>query len=330
MNQDQIWILILVSFFCGLGGTWVARLFALKFHIVNQPNKIVPQHTKSIAYLGGLGIFVGLATTLVIGHVTQTYILAFPEIRSLWIPSSTFLILGLYDDLNPLSPLPKIILQSGASVLAILCGNILQIFDIYWLDAGLTFFCLVLVINAFNFTDVCDGLVAGLSVIALVFAGFLYPDKQIISLLMMGNCLGFWIFNKPPATIFLGDAGSHVLGFWCIYILIRPFQDWSDGIQNILILGVPIFELIFITIVRINKKLPWWKGSPDHFSLRLQAAGYSKYKTNFLTYITASLLGIIALLLPVLHTTSQYLFLIAVCISAGFIWKWLLRLDTSK
>ncbi len=325
-----MWALLVISFFAGSGGTWCARLLARKFGIVNYPNKIVPQHTRPVAYLGGPGIFVGFATASLFGYVTGFYVPSQQELLALWLPGGVFLLLGLVDDLRPLEPLPKFGLQLGAALLAAFCGNVFGVFDIYWLDFGLSCFVLLFVVNAFNFTDVCDGLVAGLTIIALVCAGFLHPEKQLLSLMMTGSCLGFLLLNKPPATIFLGDAGSHLLGFWCVHILLGPLQEWYVGVQNLLILSVPIFEAVFITAVRIDKGLPWWKGSPDHFSLRLQRMGFSKYQTNLSAWSVACTMGLIALVLPGLARAYQVFLLVLVCALFTVIWKWLLKVDGNQ
>jgi UDP-GlcNAc:undecaprenyl-phosphate/decaprenyl-phosphate GlcNAc-1-phosphate transferase len=321
-------LLIFVSFLAGLSLTWCARLAARTLDIVNHPNKIVPQHTQPIAYLGGIGIFGGVAVTIAIGRMGGLLAPSYPgEILSFWLPSLAFLLLGLFDDLRPLKPLPKFGLQAAAAGLAVYGGNIWLFTDSAWLDYGISFLVLIFAVNAFNFTDVCDGLLSGLAIITLVCAAFLFPEKQHLALVMAAACLGFLCWNRPPATIFLGDAGSHLLAFWCVYLLIRPWSGWEGGVQNILILGVPIFEAVFITCVRLDKGLAWWKGSPDHFSLRLQSMGLSKYQTNLSAWCVALALATAAIVLPGVDAGMQTGLLTLVGIFLVAVWKGLRRAD---
>jgi UDP-GlcNAc:undecaprenyl-phosphate GlcNAc-1-phosphate transferase len=99
----------------------------------------------------------------------------------------------------------------------------------------------------------------------------------------LGACGGFLIVNWPPARIYLGDAGSHLLGY-TLAVMTLPDPASIRVVPGSLLfgpllLGVFLFELSFITTIRLNKGLKWWKGSPDHFALRTQAAGFSKVST---------------------------------------------------
>jgi UDP-GlcNAc:undecaprenyl-phosphate GlcNAc-1-phosphate transferase len=146
-------------------------------------------------------------------------------------------------------------------------------------------------VNATNFTDVCDGLVASLGVVTLLaMALILRPPGAVTYVAASGACAGFFLRNRPPAIIFLGDAGSHLIGFLLA-------AAWLDGTASVdhsgafasgaLVCGVFLFELVFITAVRIWKRLPWWRGSPDHFSLRLQAAGWSRWRVDTVAALVA-------------------------------------------
>jgi UDP-GlcNAc:undecaprenyl-phosphate GlcNAc-1-phosphate transferase len=151
-------------------------------------------------------------------------------------------------------------------------------------------------------TDVCDGLVSGLSVIALLFV-FSRGSEITLPLIAAGALLGFLAFNRPPASIFLGDGGSLLLGFLVAASLIsNPLgnepANWKLVAAGKLAVGVFLFEVALLVYARIRKGLPWWRGSPDHFSLRLQARGLTRWQTDALAWGAAILLCMVAYYLP--------------------------------
>lgn len=284
-----------------VAGTWFARTLALKCGFVSRPNPIVPQHTRPVAYLGGLGVAIGLAMS--VAHVPS----------SLWPPALLFLILGIVDDLRPFRPLHKFLLQCVIAALAVLLG-----FPI------LGFLWILTLVNAVNLTDVCDGLVASICVPLFLGLALLNPGLAAIAVAVAGASLGFLVFNKPPATIFLGDAGSHLLGF--LAAALSPLS-LRLAPSALLIAGVFLFELVFLIIVRTRKGLQWWKGSPDHFALRLQAHGWSKARTVLAAVAAEVLLAAMALVARGMTLVAQLAILVfagMLGLLAGFL---LLRLE---
>ena len=278
----------------GLIGTLFIRTLALKLNIVNKPNPLIPQHTRPIAYLGGLGVALGLTSGLIALYLMDV---ALPGLAIL-LPASLFLIVGIADDLLAFKPLPKFALQAIVAAVAVALGTKATITGLAALDAALSWFWITTLVNAFNFTDVCDGLLGSISAVSFIALALLDPPSAPLALTASAACLGFLFFNRPPATIFLGDAGSHLLGFLAAAItlaFVARGGSSSGGVaasaatspllliaSAILVVAVPLFELSFLTIVRMKKGLPWWKGSPDHFSLRLQAAGFTRTQTDLL------------------------------------------------
>lgn len=168
-------------------------------------------------------------------------------------------------------------------------------------DDAMVVVWLLTLVNAVNLTDVCDGLVASLATVTLAAAAIvLRPHDPSLYLAGSGACAGFLLRNKPPAHIFLGDAGSHLIGFLLASASIEAIA--SGGAHNLvrgaLVCGVFLFELLFITSVRIWKGLPWWRGSPDHFSLRLQAAGWSRGRLDTVAALSAVALSSLAWVEP--------------------------------
>jgi len=122
------------------------------------------------------------------------------------------------------------------------------------------------------------------------------------------GCAAVLILNLPPARIFLGDGGSHMLGYFAAILSLAAAHESSVPVRIVvalLLVFVPLFELIFITGTRISKGLPWWRGSSDHFSLRLQAMGYSRWVAAGVGWLLALLGGLGAVCLPRVGTAIQ-------------------------
>ena len=173
---------------------------------------------------------------------------------------------------------------------------------------------IVMLVNAFNVTDVCDGLVAGLSIIGLIMLAHINVTQSFLAMAMAGSCVGFLVFNFPPASIFLGDAGSHLLGFTVAALTLgmtpKPSEWWLRPLQMLLVAMVPLFEVVLLIYTRRRKGIAWWRGSPDHMALRLQSANLSKGQTDTLIWVAASLLAAAAFSLDWLSAFSRGLLLL--------------------
>lgn len=311
--------------------------FARKHGLVSYPNPIVPQHTSVVAYLGGVGILTAVAATFIL-FLALKY-LGFQIPPGLMMPSPSYIIssvlfltLGVIDDLTVLKPALKFALQLLVTAIVMLSGLVGSFSGIRWLDVMISGLFVLTIINAVNLTDVCDGLVGGLTVIMLLFFSHFNSNNFALTRIFAGACVGFLVLNLPPAKVFLGDAGSYLLGFILAAEALsatsrRPL--WSAVPASLLALGVPLFELIFITVIRIRKGLPWWKGSPDHFSLRLQARGLSRLKTDFIAWAAAALFCAGALTLQVLSFGGQLILMCAVVMLCAVSWRYLLRWEVN-
>lgn len=284
-----------------MSGTLLARTFAIRIGFMSFPNPIVAQHRRPVAYLGGAGVFTGYmaaATCVSLGN-PATFSLAMHRFA---LPAFLFLILGISDDLKAFSFPLKFGLQCAIAVISVLLGNR---FGNSPEDVCVSTLWILTLVNAYNFIDVCDGLAAGVSVIGLAALAFHKAAGGIHPLAACGATLGFLVFNFPPASIFLGDAGSHLLGFLIASFsmtLVGDGRVWPYGPEIILISAVPLFELVFITCVRIRKHIPWWRGSPDHFSLRLQAIGLTRLQSDLCGWSVAALAAVAGLSLEYLST----------------------------
>lgn len=294
-----------VALATGTVATWLVRAAARRLGIVNQPNPLVPQHTRPVAYLGGVGVGIGVACGLLALHAmfpSALPALGLP-IVSILIPSALYLILGVADDLIAFSPARKFVLQAFVAALAVVLGAWSPLTGLDLVDRAAAWFWIMTLVNAFNLTDVCDGLLGSLSAVIFAFIALQYPTVASSAVVLAASCCGFLVFNKPPATIFLGDAGSHLLGAFAAFLILAGIrQSSADAVARLLpamlLVGVPLFELAFLTVVRTRKGLAWWRGSPDHFSLRLQAGGFTRLQTDQIACAVAAAFGGTALAVP--------------------------------
>jgi UDP-GlcNAc:undecaprenyl-phosphate/decaprenyl-phosphate GlcNAc-1-phosphate transferase len=331
------YLFFLAAFTFGICFTWLVRYYALKMNIVNKPNPIVPQHVKPIAYLGGVGIMTGAIIMIVCSYKFDIPFhklhKPFPSVVPLIAGAIGYLAWGVYDDLKQLKPLPKFLGQLALAIICVSLGLQTSLFNIFFVDFLFSVFWILLIVNALNFTDVCDGLVGTICVVSFFIIGYLKPELRIFCFLVAGATAGFLFFNLPKASIFLGDAGSHLLGFLIAAIGIFGSHDAAAidaGAWLMLIASVPLFELLFITSVRIKKRLPWWKGSPDHFSLRLQKGGFSRMQINVIAGGISALVVSIACFFSTFNIGIKVASLLLVFLMYAACWKFLLKWEVKK
>jgi UDP-GlcNAc:undecaprenyl-phosphate GlcNAc-1-phosphate transferase len=270
----------------GVAATWLVRAAARRVGFVNEPNPIVPQHRKAVAYGGGLSVILALGVGLAMSQ----------KDLCLLAPAGLAVLLGTLDDALRLPVAAKLAGQAvvAASLLAVAPVPFMTGFP--QIDAAVACLAAIILMNAANLADVCDGLVGGLGAIAL---GALAVAADSLTLgLAAASLLAFLLFNLPPASIFLGDAGSHLVGlllsFGALAVIERD-GALAGGLISLLATAVFIFELVFLAAVRARKGLPFWRGSPDHFSLRLQAGPFSRRQTVAISWATGAVVGAAAI-----------------------------------
>lgn len=205
---------------CGL-----VRAVALRAGIVNHPNPHVPQHRRPVAYLGGVGIALGLVVAWGGATLAMRFGAAQGEAPSIaarvFLPGALFLVLGVWDDLRVLSPRTKFVAQVAVALVAVGWGCWAPLTGLEVVDGAVSAILVVSFVNAFNMTDVCDGLVSMLAIVGFGWAALL--GAPVLPMVLLGGAtFGFWLLNRPDATIFLGDAGTHLLGFLAAVTVIDP------------------------------------------------------------------------------------------------------------
>jgi len=195
-------------------------------------------------------------------------------------------IFGLVDDIKELSVRAKFIVQIISTGVLILFGirtNIVYIGTP--LNIAITLIWVLGITNAFNHLDVMDGiagvtaLVAAVSFYALAVLN-INPEIAILSCALAGSILAFLRFNLPPAKIYMGNSGSHFLGFilaaLAMVISYAPLERKIALFSPMLILGLAIFDTVLLIIMRILRRRSPFKKSEDHLVLKFLKAGYSK------------------------------------------------------
>jgi UDP-GlcNAc:undecaprenyl-phosphate GlcNAc-1-phosphate transferase len=228
-------------------------------------------------------------------------------------------VMGIFDDRKALGPYVKLVVQlvaaaalvipfKQARVLTALGPTVSIMVSILWITA---------ITNAFNFLDNMDGLSAGIAAVCTV--AFLVAALSIAQwfvagslALLLGALLGFLCFNFPPATIFMGDSGSLVVGFILGVLTIRttyllPGENFGAGwyavFAPIIVLAVPLYDLIVVSIIRIGRGKSPFVGDTNHFSHRLVARGMSKRTAVLCLYLITAATAVAAILLPHVHST---------------------------
>jgi UDP-GlcNAc:undecaprenyl-phosphate GlcNAc-1-phosphate transferase len=299
----------LFSFLLAFALTWylTPRMAnaAMKMGIVDVPDKNLKTHDKTTPYLGGLAIYIPFILTLGI-----TFSFNHIELFALLLSSTIIITLGLIDDIGALSPGIKILGQAIAVFVLIKGGVYIQlIFLPQWISILLTFLWLIGITNAVNIIDIKDGLAGGVVFIISVYLFILSVINGdeligIFTITFAGSILGFMRFNWNPASIYLGDAGSMFLGFLigALAMSVRYTQHNDvSALAPFLLLGVPIFDTLLVTIVRLRKGISPFRGSSDHFAHRLLISGWKINHILITVYIATSLLGGVVLYVRALN-----------------------------
>jgi UDP-GlcNAc:undecaprenyl-phosphate GlcNAc-1-phosphate transferase len=291
-------ITFIVALVVSLYFTPIIRRGAIKYGVVDAPDENLKRHAEPIAYLGGISIYLSFLFALAFTHdFTQ-------DLVALLLGSSIVVMLGLFDDLKVLTPPVKLAGQIVAALILVKAGIMVQLdFLPPAVNLVLTVFWLVGITNAINLIDVSDGLAAGVASIAGIFLYIISLwNNQImfatVTLALVGATLGFLAYNRPPAKIFMGDAGSMLLGFLLgaiamkgRYTVVHPLA----ALAPVVILGVPIFDTLFVMGARAVRGLPLMHGSPDHFAVRLRNYGVRPGIIALMAYIWGGALGCAAL-----------------------------------
>ena len=289
-----------VALAVSLALTPLARAVARRTGAVAQP-KPDRWHAKPTAMFGGVAIFIAVMTALLTVPSTR-------EIRIVMAASAALFVIGLADDLLHLAPYQKLIGQVLAAAAVVSFGLVLPWTSSFPLNFLVTAFWLVGITNAVNMLDNMDGLAAGVSAIAAVFLGVNFivngqPAEAAIVIAFAAALAGFLVYNRNPASIFMGDCGSMFVGF---FLASCALMNGSAGGRSrsvvavlavpVLVLVVPIFDTTLVTLMRKLAGRAASQGGRDHASHRLVALGLSEKHAVWMLYTFAVAGGVLATL----------------------------------
>ena len=258
-----------------------------------------PGPSGSVPVSGGIGIWTAfLLITLVAPGVGAVN----------WLivgPTLAMFAIGLSDDIKPLTPQYKLLLQIAVSTAAVALGLRLDMPGLEVLGIPLSILWLVGMANAFNLIDNMDGLAAGVAALSGIFLSLHALDQgspgvAIMVAVFAGAYAGFLPFNFKPARIFMGDSGSMSAGFFLAAVAVAgTWQEVSNLLFVIviplLILAVPMFNMMFIIVSRRLSGVPISSGRGDHINYRLVAHGLSERKSVLAIYALSAGCGALAL-----------------------------------
>jgi UDP-GlcNAc:undecaprenyl-phosphate GlcNAc-1-phosphate transferase len=340
--------LSLVSFVLSWVGTWGMKKLAPRIGFVDKPGHRKIHHVpKPLG--GGVAIFwaitlpllgavvmarlfpsgtwpalansahAGLARALAGGVRLQTPL-------ALGTMLCTFLmhVLGLWDDRKALGPYLKLIAQLSIIGILVIGFNLRALTALDKLGMGrvpswaVTILWIGMITNAFNFLDNMDGLSAGIA--AVCATAFLITALSIeqwfvagMLALLVGALMGFLCFNFSPASIFMGDSGSLLIGFVLGVLTVRttyllPGEDIAHGwyalLAPVVVLALPLYDFIVVSIIRISRGKSPFVGDTNHFSHRLVARGMSRRTAVLCLYLITAATSIAAIILP--HVGSTF------------------------
>jgi UDP-GlcNAc:undecaprenyl-phosphate/decaprenyl-phosphate GlcNAc-1-phosphate transferase len=291
---------VAAAFVGTLALTPLVRALARRWGMVARP-KADRWHKKPTALLGGVAIFVALAA------VELALVPLTPQALVVLGAAAFLFLVGLVDDVLNLKPYQKLSGQLVGAMPVIYSGLVLPWTGSPAVNTAVTVLWLVGITNAVNLLDNMDGLSAGVALIAATFLGANFAaNGQATDALTMAvfaaALLGFLVYNSHPATIFMGDCGSLFIGFFLAgSALLHPVGGRSRSLLPVvavpvLILFIPIFDTVFVTLLRKLAGRPASQGGRDHTSHRLVALGLSERRAVWMLYGFAASSGTLALL----------------------------------
>ncbi len=332
--------LILLSFGLSFVLTLIVKRVAPRFGFVDKPGHRKIHHTpKPLG--GGIAIFLAvvlpvLAALVVVHAYTPAKSSDLQSVATYWdgmrfqTPLALKLVgamlaihvLGLVDDWRAMGPMSKLIAQLAIITTLVVWADIraLTFFDRYALgklaSIVLTVLWITAITNAFNFLDNMDGLSAGIAAVAstaFLIAALLIGQWFVAAMLAMllGALLGFLCFNFSPASIFMGDSGSTLIGLLLGVLTIRTTYllpgkslgaGWYAVFVPVIVLAIPLYDLIVVSIIRIRNGKSPFVGDTNHLSHRLVRRGMSRRMAVLCIYLMTAATSSAAIVLPHVDT----------------------------
>ena len=295
--------------------TWPVRALAIRLGAMDAPNLARKSQAEPVPYLGGVAIALGITiTTLAAVYVGgnkngenagQLKDLALTVL----LPALLLGAMGLIDDLRSLSPWPRLIAQSVVGTVVALVivnsGTTGTPFGTSTINTAVTIFWIVGICNSINFFDNLDGAASGAVAIAALGVFFIAIDRgqelvSALSIVTAGATIGFLVWNKSPAKIYMGDAGALFLGIIISVATIRlnPGIEptWKSLTIPVILLAVPLLDTCVAVFSRLARGVSPLTGGKDHLSHRLVRAGLTRPMAAIALWAASGVCALIAVL----------------------------------
>jgi UDP-GlcNAc:undecaprenyl-phosphate GlcNAc-1-phosphate transferase len=318
--------------------TWPVRKVAIAIGAMDKPNLERKSQKEPVPYLGGLAIAISVVVltfaAVIRSDNTQT---TFPLAATLLFPAIFLGLMGLIDDLASLNPLPRLIIQSvmaiAVAIFLISSETVGIPFDGTFVDEVVMTIWIIGICNSINFFDNLDGGAAGTVAvstigIALIALGEGQELIAALSIVTAGSTIGFLMWNRSPAKIYMGDAGALFLGVVVSVLTIRLnpgiAPQWNSISLLPMLLAVPILDTCVAVFSRLYRGISPFTGGKDHLSHRLMRKGLSKQSTAFALWSAQAVFVCAAL--AVYQWTSaigtQLIIAAGIAWLAAFVWFW--------
>lgn len=310
---------------------WVRRA-ALALGFVDAPAGR-KQHRTPMPLLGGAAILLGAIIAVLLLYRGDPE----PTVIGVLLATTVVALTGLLDDYRPLPAWAKLAGQFAGFLILIAFGIHVRLPLPTWINYAITLVWLLGITNAINFLDNMDGLTAGIAAVTssfiLLFA--LINNQYLVSALsaaLLGACLGFLRYNFPPARIFMGDVGSHFLGFLLavmgIQLRFPQNSNFVTWMVPVFLFGLPIFDMTLVVVSRLRRGLSPNTAGRDHTSHRLVLMGFSPREAVLILYLVSGILGMMALYITQATVIEGYLVggIVAALALAAVVWlerKWI-------
>lgn len=304
----------------------VLKVFALRYKAVDMPNSR-KVHNNPVPRIGGVAMALGAVVPIVIWSPGNRFV------DAMLLGAAVLVAFGLADDLKELGYRGKLLGQIIAAAIVVGYGGLAieSVGDLLpegvvippWFSIPLTMLIVVGVTNAINLADGLDGLAGGISMMIFICLGVVafrndFTAIALLSTAVIGATLGFLCFNSHPANIFMGDAGSQLLGFLAVSLALYISQASAPLSRSfpLLLLGLPILDTLTVMVERIRKGVSPFKADKNHLHHKLMRLGASHAVAVMVIYTIQFSLVMSAFLL---RFYSEWIIILAYLLFCGAI-----------
>lgn len=337
--MNKYFFVFLVGVIISFVMTPFAKKIAYKVGAIDVPKDDRRVHKKPIPRMGGLAIYLGVLVSIFLAvkifgrhSIIGSQIIfgqdIMNQIYGMLLGGTLIVLMGIVDDIKPLSAKVKLAVQIISALILIKFGMKIEMMNIpfidktiklYALSIPITIFWIVGITNTLNLIDGLDGLAAGVATIAalsLSYVAFVNGRDitVIMTLAIAGACVGFLPYNFNPAKIFMGDTGSLFLGYMLAAISIHGLVKGATAIATVvpvLALGLPIFDTTCAILRRLLNGRPIMEADKGHLHHKLLSTGMGQKRTVLILYGISGIFGVSAALMSKSKSWDSVIIIIA-------------------